>query len=110
MCRASVQCKVIYLKAAIVMTSTTDDLPFDVLVNIFSKFDLKKKVEAAQMCHRWKDIVYDKILWRDVKISVVYCTATDNRWNFDKWLDIMIPSLIQRHFEDAELKLNTLYY
>ena len=79
--------------------------PSDILSNVFSMFGLKQKIRASQVSHLWKDIVYDKILWRDVKIDIQDDTDEQQDWSSHNWLNTMIPSLIQRHIIDVMLEV-----
>ena len=42
----------------------------DILFNIFSKFSFEQKVKTAQVCQIWRDVVYDKSMWRNSKIQL----------------------------------------
>ncbi|CAL1528251.1 unnamed protein product, partial [Lymnaea stagnalis] len=40
------------------------ELPYDILLHIFSFLETQSKIKAAQVCKKWRDVVYSKTLWR----------------------------------------------
>lgn len=49
--------------------ATLNDLPNELLQNIFSHLPNEDKFKAAQVCKRWNSIVYDRINWTWLKFS-----------------------------------------
>ena len=88
------------------VADTSSPLTADLLSNILSKFTFVQKVQAAQVCKIWKDVVYKKFMWREKKIK--FREDID-----DRRLDTMIPSLIQRDINiitiSQELDKNHIY-
>ena len=66
----------------------------DLLFNIFSKFSFEQKLESAQVCHIWKDVVYHNSMWRNIKINIKDDIDEDS-------VDKMLPVLIKRNISSV---------
>lgn len=46
--------------------SGIDDLPSELMLKIFSYLNNSEKLKAAQVSHRWNELVYSKVNWRSL--------------------------------------------
>ena len=67
----------------------------DLLFNIFSNFRLEQKVKAAQVCQVWKDVVYHRSLWRNIKIKI-------ERDIEEHSVDTILPHLVKRNITNVK--------
>ena len=59
----------------------------DILFNIFSKFSFEQKIKTAQVCQIWRDVVYDKSMWRNSKIQI-------EEYIDESYVDTILPNVI----------------
>ena len=66
----------------------------DILFNIFSKFSFEQKIKTAQVCQIWKDVVYHKTMWRNIKIQIDDYIEENNA-------DTILPNLVKRNISSV---------
>ena len=74
-------------------------IPTHIIVQNFSYLDVQHKVKIAQVCHNWRNIVYDDVMWKDTKVKV-FMEDID-----EQYLDTIIPSLVRRNISEVKLHL-----
>ena len=78
---AKLQTEVVQADAAIGILSVYD------LVHVFSFLKTRDKVSVAQVCRKWKQIVYSKCLWKRWDDVYVSCTSS---------MEVAAPSYVER--------------
>ncbi len=59
-----------------IISKSITNLPNEILLKIFAPLDLKHKFNAAQVCKKWNNIIYDKTCWRELSFSQWKKTST----------------------------------
>ena len=79
-------------------------IPTDILLKIFSLLDFPRKVNIAQVCRSWRNIIYNDVTrtTTNVKVSM--------RDMNERCTKAMIPSLIQRNISGLTLNLSDCGY
>ena len=72
----------------------------DLLFNIFSKFSFEQKTKTAQVCQLWKDVVYHKSMWRNIKIKI-----EEDMKECD--VDTILPNLIKRDITGVRCSISS---
>jgi len=49
--------------------ASVEDLPDEIMMEIFSLVTIKEISKCAQVCHRWKILSEDSYLWRKINLS-----------------------------------------
>ena len=74
-------------------------VPSDILIKIFSNVDFRRKVKMAQVCHKWRNIIYDDVTWTNTKVKVKMVDIDE------QYMDTIIPSLVRRNISGVALNL-----